>query len=301
MGQPTRQYSGTVADVVVCPYEGREVCLKLLRADSGVEQDAEAALTASEYVRIISPSAADTAQALCDTLLDELDLPRERRMARLVRAAGILPVPDEVPELCSDQCYAYEHTDGTALSLLPRPLDPRIPRHICLCFFELLHCKGLLLADVNPGNFVLGLDSSLTAIDFGCVIELDLTIREMMRRVHLSRDSAVELGKALGSTALGEAVADLSRPFWTDGAPLVPPERIVAKISRIDVLTARLDSRLGPIFRAMMSLLCFLYNSGLRSLDLSASLAALLPDPPPGGHAEGGAQGEPEESVLVAG
>lgn len=204
------------------------------------------------------------------TLRGELDYEREARnaaaMARNFAGHPVLHVPQVLTEWTTHRLLVMEEVRGIRIDdkvgLRAAGIDVRTLAHrsahiLLRSVFE----DGLYHADPHPGNFLVGRDGSLTALDFGMVGRLDTATRDALLRLVLSvvqREPAavLEALEALGvRSASGER-----RPVIREVAHL---------------LDAFADAPLGDI--ALAPLITEMFSLVRRfQLQLPADLALLL-------------------------
>ena len=89
-----------------------------------------------------------------------------------------------------------------------------LARKLLIAWYRLMYAGRLLYADMHPGNFLFMSDGRLGVIDFGCMIELDDTLWELMRKM----DRALTTGRREDRLAaikewswIGDDAADVER------------------------------------------------------------------------------------------
>jgi len=163
---------------------------------------------------------AGAAAELRRALLAELDYGAEARAAERFRAAWAgdpaVAVPRIAGALSSSRMLTMERMNGAALATLP-PGSPAAAAAALTIFrfawgSPLAH--GLLHADPNPGNYLVG--ERVACLDFGCTLELDPAIVDSERRLWralISVDQFNRGGEAFRHALHQEGVIPEARSF----------------------------------------------------------------------------------------
>src|SRR3954465_11357566 len=97
-------------------------------------------------------------------------------------------VPRVFRNFSTTRVLAMEHLEGMHLEeyLATRPSQERrneFARKFLHAWYRLLFTGRLLYADMHPGNFIFMEDGRLGLIDFGFMLEIDDTLRELLRKM----------------------------------------------------------------------------------------------------------------------
>ncbi len=125
-------------------------------------------------------------------LEQETDYEREAAMLARVRSLfheddGIV-VPRVFPEYCTSRILTMERLPGMHLDafLATNPSQEvrnEFARKLLRAWYRMLFAGRLLYIDVHPGNYLFMEDGRLGVIDFGCMVELDDTLWDLMRKM----------------------------------------------------------------------------------------------------------------------
>jgi predicted unusual protein kinase regulating ubiquinone biosynthesis (AarF/ABC1/UbiB family) len=125
-------------------------------------------------------------------LEQETDYEREAAMLQKVRPLfheddGII-VPRVFPEFSTPRVLTMEHLEGLHLDafLATNPsqeLRNEFARKLLRAWYRMMYAGRLLYADMHPGNYLFMPDGCLGVIDFGCMVELDDTLWDLMRKM----------------------------------------------------------------------------------------------------------------------
>lgn len=125
-------------------------------------------------------------------LEQETDYEREAAMLQKVRPLfreeeGIV-VPRVYPEYCTPRILTMERLKGMHLEafLATNPSQEvrnEFARKLLRAWYRMMFTGRLLYADMHPGNYLFMEDGRLGVIDFGCMVEFDDTLWELMRKM----------------------------------------------------------------------------------------------------------------------
>jgi predicted unusual protein kinase regulating ubiquinone biosynthesis (AarF/ABC1/UbiB family) len=149
------------------------------------------------------------------SLLDrEMQMSHERRMTAVLqqglarlRTKHQFQTVRVMDDACTTDVFVYEHVDGVTFDQITDVTQINaISRRLIVIFFALMHEAGILLADLNPGNFVIDGDV-ITILDAGGVVELTPSQMAALRPLHASRGEPEAVKKAM------EPLGELSPPL----------------------------------------------------------------------------------------
>jgi predicted unusual protein kinase regulating ubiquinone biosynthesis (AarF/ABC1/UbiB family) len=125
-------------------------------------------------------------------LEQETDYEREAAMLQKMRPLfheddGII-VPRVFPEFSTPRVLTMERLEGLHLDafLATNPsqeLRNEFARKLLRAWYRMMYAGRLLYADMHPGNYLFMPDGCLGVIDFGCMVELDDTLWDLMRKM----------------------------------------------------------------------------------------------------------------------
>jgi predicted unusual protein kinase regulating ubiquinone biosynthesis (AarF/ABC1/UbiB family) len=148
----------------------------------------------------------------------ETDYRREAATLGKVRALfrdddGIT-VPRVFPDRSTERVLTMERVDGVHLDRFlatdpPQAVRDDFARKIFRAFYRIFYAGRMLHADFHPGNFLFADDGRLGLIDFGCMVELDDTLWDLLRKM----DRPLTTGRR------DERIASLKEWSWTGDAP----------------------------------------------------------------------------------
>jgi aarF domain-containing kinase len=130
----------------------------------------------------------------------ESDYQREAATLQKVRPLfrdneGIV-IPRVFPEHSTERVLTMErlggvHLDEFLASSPSQELRNQFARKIVRSWYRMMYAARLLYIDLHPGNFLFMDDGRLGVIDFGCMVELDDTLWDLMRKI----DRPITTGK----------------------------------------------------------------------------------------------------------
>jgi aarF domain-containing kinase len=122
----------------------------------------------------------------------ETDYEREAVMLAKVRSLfreddGIV-IPRVHPEYCTPRILTMERLQGLHLDafLATNPSQEvrnEYARKMLRAWYRMMYAGRLLYADMHPGNYLFMEDGRLGVIDFGCMVEFDDTLWDLMRKM----------------------------------------------------------------------------------------------------------------------
>jgi len=122
----------------------------------------------------------------------ESDYQREAAMLQKVRPLfrddeGIV-IPRVYPEHSTARVLTMERLGGVHLdefleSSPSQELRDEFARKIVRAWYRMMYAARLIYVDFHPGNFLFMDDGRLGVIDFGCMLELDDTLWDLMRKI----------------------------------------------------------------------------------------------------------------------
>ena len=291
------QNSGTVAQIYIALYQDRRVALKTVAETTRrlLEEDTRRMNSGGEVNAIFTSEASGFVSVIGDSLGREICMRTEREMAAVVRTAIRTPVfddlrvvvADEVPELCTDDCYAYSFINATPL---PDKVSAALARRICALFFRLAIIEGVLLADTNPGNFLYSEDEDkLWLIDFGSAVVLGDAQRHTLAKLHMSRGNLSLIRRMLPdySDDVSKMMHKLFSTFWDDACDVPGLIPIVRMVAGLGDHGGQVDDEMAVAFRGLLALIVSLKNMGVKSLPMRTELERIVPTIPNGPSASG--------------
>lgn len=151
-------------------------------------------------------------------LEQETDYVREASMLQRVRSLfreddGIV-VPRVHSEYSTTRILTMERLEGLHLQqfLATNPSQAvrnEFARKILRAWYRMMYSDRLLYIDMHPGNYLFMPDGRLGLIDFGCMLELDDTLWELMRKM----DRPLTTGRR------DERIAAMQEWSWISDAP----------------------------------------------------------------------------------
>ncbi|GAB6861639.1 ABC1 kinase family protein [Haloplanus litoreus] len=173
----------SLGQVYRATYEGEKVAIKVRRP--GIEDLVEADLRAIKWLLPIllrftdearSFSVSNLADEFSNTIREEMDYSRERRMLKEIRENFLdndrIRIPDPVGELSGERVLVMEYISGVKISDVDR-LDERgidrsdLAESLQRIYLQMIIEDGVFHADPHPGNLSVAEDGSIIFYDFG--------------------------------------------------------------------------------------------------------------------------------------
>jgi predicted unusual protein kinase regulating ubiquinone biosynthesis (AarF/ABC1/UbiB family) len=173
----------SLGQVYRATYEGEQVAIKVRRP--GIEDLVEADLRAIKWLLPIllrftdearSFSVSNLANEFSNTIREEMDYSRERRMLSEIRGNfrdnDRIRIPDPVDELSGERVLVMEYISGVKISEVDR-LDERgldrsdLAESLQRIYLQMIIEDGVFHADPHPGNLSVDEDGSIIFYDFG--------------------------------------------------------------------------------------------------------------------------------------
>ena len=272
---PVAAYRGTVGVVFRSSYRGSEVSIKAVM--DSTRRSIESEQAAANLMGLFGPAVMGEIARSASAQLDrELDMRHELDACRLVRKrlSGIasqnrVEFLKPVRDLCSPRAFVYHHVNALPLETACRDMSPAdvldVCRRIVRLYFGALHHHGVLLGDLNLGNFLYR-SSTLVVIDYGCVVRLDRKGRKVAADMHLANDDIVGLRKLViekwnGTEQMVQMIHQQAQPFYRDHA--CEFEKMPLRDPRL--MKMKLPPEALPIIRASTQLLQIMRRLGVRA------------------------------------
>jgi len=158
----------------------------------------------------------------------ETDYEREAAMLQKVKSLfrddeGMV-IPRVYPELSTRRILTMERLEGMHIDQFlaanpPQAVRDEFAAKMLRAWCRMLYADRLFYADLHPGNFIFMEDGRLGIIDFGCVVELDDTLWDLLRKMDRPmttgrRDDRIAAIKEWSQ--IGDSAADADRLRLTD-------------------------------------------------------------------------------------
>lgn len=223
----------SLGQVYRATYEGEQVAIKVRRP--GVEDLVEADLRAIKWLLPIllrftdearSFSVSNLADEFANTIREEMDYSRERRMLGEIRENFLendrIRIPEAVDELSGERVLVMEYLSGVKISHVDR-LDERgidrskLAETLQRIYLQMIIEDGVFHADPHPGNLSVMEDGSIIFYDFGMSGRVDAFFQEKIVDFYISvanqdidgiLDAMVEMG-TLSPTADREVMGQV--------------------------------------------------------------------------------------------
>jgi len=223
----------SLGQVYRATYEGEQVAIKVRRP--GVEDLVEADLRAIKWLLPIllrftdearSFSVSNLADEFANTIREEMDYSRERRMLGEIRENFLendrIRIPGAVDELSGERVLVMEYLSGVKISHVDR-LDERgidrskLAETLQRIYLQMIIEDGVFHADPHPGNLSVMEDGSIIFYDFGMSGRVDAFFQEKIVDFYISvanqdidgiLDAMVEMG-TLSPTADREVMGQV--------------------------------------------------------------------------------------------
>ncbi len=169
-------------------HDGREVAVKIIRPGVAEAVERDVALMQQMVrvaMRFLGPHSAEGfVGTFCEMLRKQVDLTLEAKNNLRFRDLhaedrDVMRVPELVPELSSRRVMTMEFIHGM------KPTDPRMPAgrqkrmaELGLIVVYKMILKGLIHADMHPGNIIIDDDDRYCFLDLGIVDELSWELRK---------------------------------------------------------------------------------------------------------------------------
>ena len=292
-------YQGSVASVFLADCADRVYCVKY-PTDYSLKDSAALIRTAGSVAGLANQAAAaQSARNIADALEGELDMELEAQSANTMHA--LLEKNKAAPQLKRLPCEArvhehgavcgtcvYEHVDGLLWNGCTKEQQRAIVLTSVGLHFYCLENHGLLLGDLNVGNFVLvpqpeGTRDVLHLLDHGAVLTLSSAQKALVASMAEARTAPVgavsewvmEHGGVPVLATHAETVARALVDGEADFGLLRPVAEVLADESMI---VARMEPEVATIMRAQVHM-C----ETLRELKIQASLRPfIVPESPLG-------------------
>ncbi len=274
----TPKYAGSVSNIYVGKIGDIACCVKIVpeHVSKAVAEDCSLVHLLGVMGSWMNRTLTDHLSNFETAVVNELDMRRELRMAlKLNRALlnlkhprlHVASVKALIPH-CTPEAFVYAHETGVTLDQIscPDALN-KCCEEVVICFFNLMHLHGLLLGDVNPGNFVVRSDGGIVLLDAGGAMDLGKTQMQWLHRLHT--DKASQLGEVFHWLGVPGKVREFMTvqqlTFWS-----MEPSRCAAMpcieelLQHTEVYTAELNPEFTLIFRA-----CAQLGRLLRDLDVT--------------------------------
>lgn len=164
--------------------DGRSLAVKIQYPGVADSISSDLALVKPVALRMFNMNAAESEKYFREVehkLMEETDYRLELRQSREITSAcshlDNLRFPQYYPEWSSERVLTMDWMEGLHLGDFTRqPFDPDLGNRLgqALWDFYMYQIHGLrkVHADPHPGNFLVGEDGTLMAIDFGCIKEI---------------------------------------------------------------------------------------------------------------------------------
>ncbi|WP_251342564.1 ABC1 kinase family protein [Haloplanus halophilus] len=223
----------SLGQVYRATYEGEQVAIKVRRP--GIEDLVEADLRAIKWLLPLllrftdearSFSVSNLADEFSNTIREEMDYSRERRMLTEIRDNfrdnDRIRIPDAVDELSGERVLVMEYIDGVKISDVER-LDERghdrsdLAESLQRIYLQMIIEDGVFHADPHPGNLSVAEDGSIIFYDFGMSGTVDAFFQEKIVEFYIAvanqdidgiLDAMVEMG-TLSPTADREVMGQV--------------------------------------------------------------------------------------------
>jgi len=223
----------SLGQVYRATYEGEQVAIKVRRP--GVEDLVEADLRAIRWLLPIllrftdearSFSVSNLADEFANTIREEMDYARERRMLGEIRENfqdnGRIRIPEAVDELSGERVLVMEYLSGTKINDVDQ-LDERgidrsdLAESLQRIYLQMIIEDGVFHADPHPGNLSVDDDGSIIFYDFGMSGTVDAFFQEKIVDFYIAvanqdidgiLDAMVEMG-TLSPTADREVMGQV--------------------------------------------------------------------------------------------
>lgn len=174
------KHRGSLGVIYVGRFEGRLVALKVIptKTRMNMMNDLKGMSWFGMFGSIMNKNIADMVQEIEQTFEMEMDLEREYRWCMKLKKELELnefgaKVLTPISELSSEKCFAYNYEHAKKLTNVKKEIRNNVCRRICLIFFYAMHCKNILLGDMNIGNVLYDeKHDKIVLIDYGCVNSL---------------------------------------------------------------------------------------------------------------------------------
>ena len=273
------RYSGSVAVIFMGKVNCDTVCIKLVpnHVQRMMQDDYKLMQTLAYLGSSVNATLPKHIESFQRLLNVEMQMKNELRMTQILQS-GLqgLCIPHVFQALrpltqhCTDDVFVYHHVDGETLHEC-KDRQRRVVE-LLVVFFALLHQRGILLADVNPGNFVIGDDGTITILDAGGIVILSQTQRDVLAHLHATqgnRDKLEQAMQPLGelSTRLIDFMTCIMSTMWsptpvsfanspTLGSLLCDPEVLASKANPEYTLVFRACAQLARILSEYDSTFC---------------------------------------------
>ncbi|GAB3327500.1 AarF/ABC1/UbiB kinase family protein [Haloplanus rallus] len=223
----------SLGQVYRATYEGERVAIKVRRP--GVEDLVEADLRAIAWLLPIllrftdearSFSVSNLADEFSDTIREEMDYSRERRMLGEIRenfeGNDRIRIPGAVDELSGERVLVMEYISGTKINDVDRLDEMGLDRSdlaesLQRIYLQMIIEDGVFHADPHPGNLSVAEDGSIIFYDFGMSGTVDAFFQDKIVDFYIAvanqdidgiLDSMVEMG-TLSPTADREVMGQV--------------------------------------------------------------------------------------------
>lgn len=259
-------FAGSMANIYRGKLNSIDVAVKQIKTDAPakVARDCTTLMGFSVAAQWMNGSAARLLRDVAHAASRELDLERELDMALLIHCHAQkygASTPKYILELCDSDSLVYEYVSGSSLNeLKAHQISETVGIRIVETFFGLLHEHGILLVDVNPGNFVYDQTTDkLTLVDFGAVEVLADDIRTVLKGIHNSKGEENLIRSVCGDDCLAGVLKRQSEYFWSS-QPVLPDFRLADLDPNI--INSQIPPDFAGICRAGMQLMALLQFLG---------------------------------------
>lgn len=160
-------------------------------------------------------------------LYDELDYAKELKNHQIFydiwKNDKNIHISKLIPELCNDKIICMELINGETLNHFINDSTQEQKNHIgnnlIKFIFTSLYNHGLFFSDNHYGNFLIENKEKLYIMDFGCVNELDETLLNFVKNLHISLMKNNKDDFLLNMTNIGiinDSVSQESKDFMYD-------------------------------------------------------------------------------------
>lgn len=187
--------SGSVGQVHKAVYKDTNIVFKVQYV--GLAEQTEHDLNMLDQITSYLYYFADMKHAMVDIktkMYEELDynqeLKNQQMMAKLHKNSNFIEIPEVIPELSTKTIIAMKLVDGTGIVEFINNSTQNQRNKLGMCIvkfiFENIYKNGILYSDVHYGNLLVKNDSTLCMLDFGCLHEINETLLNHLRKLHIS-------------------------------------------------------------------------------------------------------------------
>ena len=220
--------SGSVGQVHKATYKGKDMVFKVQYV--GLAEQTRTDLNMLDKITSYIYYFSDMKHAMIDVktkMYEELDYKMEatnqKRMYKLYKDSDYIEIPRVISKLCTDTVLGMYFVKGRCIRDFIGDSTQEERNKFGMCavrfVFENIYKHGILYSDVHYGNFLVKDDSTLCVLDFGCLHDINKTLLDHLRELHISigagnKDKFYQIVEEMG--IIKKDISELSKKYIYD-------------------------------------------------------------------------------------